>query len=144
MFFAGTIIFAMANKWKSTVISFVGSLVIIIGYIISGSLISDIDNETIAALTDTFGIRAYALDAKYYTPIEKNTLSPSLSGLLILNRLIWTITGIIILTISYFSFSFREKNSGKNASFEKYLGAIQQKHCGHCCIKKRTGSQISD
>jgi len=110
MFFAGTIIFAMANKWKSTVISFVGTLVIIIGYIISGNLISDIDSETIAALTDTFGIRAYALYTKYYTPIEKNTLSPGFSGLLILNRVVWIATGVIILLSSYFSFSFQEKN----------------------------------
>ena len=110
MFFAGTIIFAMANKWKSTVISFVGTLVIIIGYIISGNLISDIDSETIAALTDTFGIRAYALYTKYYTPIEKNTLSPGFSGLLILNRIVWIATGVIILLSSYFSFSFQEKN----------------------------------
>ena len=111
MFFAGTIIYAMANKWKSTVISFVGSLVIIIGYIVSGAFLTDIDNETIAALTDTFGIRAYSLYSKYYTSIEKNTLSPSFSGLLLLNRLIWTISGIIILIISYFSFSFRAKNT---------------------------------
>ena len=110
MFFAGTIIFTVANKWKSTVISFVASLVIIIGYIVSGAFLSDIDSETIAALTDTFGIRAYFLSSKYYTPIEKNTLSPSFSGLLLLNRLIWIISGIIILIISYFSFSFREKN----------------------------------
>ena len=50
MFFAGTIIFTIANKWKSTVISFVGLLVIIIGYLVSGAFIRDIDNETIAAL----------------------------------------------------------------------------------------------
>ena len=74
MFFAGTIIFTMANKWKSTVISFVGSLIIIIGYLVSGAFIRDLDNETIAALTDTFGIRAYGLYAKYFTSIEKNTL----------------------------------------------------------------------
>ena len=110
MFFAGTIIFAMANKWKSTVISFVGTLIIIIGYIISGNLISDIDSETIAALTDTFGIRAYTLYAKYYTPIEKNTLTPGFSGLLILNRIVWIATGAVILLSSYFSFSFQEKN----------------------------------
>ena len=112
MFFAGTIIFTIANKWKSTVLSFVGSLVIIIGYVVSGAFIADIDSETIAALSDTFGIRAYFLSAKYYTPIEKNTLSPSFSGLLLLNRLIWTTTGVIILIISYFSFSFREKSVG--------------------------------
>ncbi|MDX5584337.1 MAG: M1 family aminopeptidase [Aureibaculum sp.] len=118
MFFAGTIIFTIANKWKSTVISFVASLVIIIGYLVSGAFLSDIDNETIAALTDTFGIRAYFLSSKYFTPIEKNTLSPSFSGLLLLNRLIWTISGIIILIISYFSFSFREKSKRIKATKE--------------------------
>ncbi len=121
MFFAGTIIFTIANKWKSTVISFVGSLIIIIGYIVSGAFISDIDNETIAALTDTFGIRAYGLYAKYFTSIEKNTLSPSFSGLLILNRLLWTITGVIILAISYFSFSFRTKNTKFKAPKEDII-----------------------
>ena len=53
MFIAGTIVFALANQWKSTTISFVGALVIIIGYIVSGTLMSDVDNETIAALSDT-------------------------------------------------------------------------------------------
>jgi len=123
MFFAGAIIFALANKWKSTVISFVGSLIIIIGYIISGTLVSDIDNETIAALTDIFGIRAYSLYAKYYTPIEKNTLSPSFSGLLLLNRLIWIASGVLILAISYFSFSFQEKNKKIKMPKEEKKGA---------------------
>ncbi len=110
MFFAGTIIYAMAHKWKSTVISFVGALIIIIAYIVSGTLTSDIDNETIAALTDVFGIRTYSVDTKYFTPIEKNTISPGFSGILLQNRLLWTGVGIIILLLSYFSFSFKEKN----------------------------------
>lgn len=109
MFFAGAIIFAMANKWKSTVISFVGTLIIIIGYIVSGTLLSDIDNETIGALADTFGIRAYSIDSKYFTPIEKNTLSVGFSGLLLYNRIIWSALGLIILFLSYLSFSFTEK-----------------------------------
>ncbi|MAJ50303.1 MAG: hypothetical protein CMB82_01650 [Flammeovirgaceae bacterium] len=110
MFIAGSIIFALANIWKSTVISFVGALAIIIGYIISGNLISDIDNETLGALSDTFGIRAYSIYSKYYTPIEKNTLNPSFSGLLLLNRLIWISVGGMILLASYLNFSFQEKN----------------------------------
>lgn len=110
MFFAGSIVYALAQKWKSTVISFVGALVIIIAYIISGTLMSDIDNETLGALTDSFGIRAYSLYAKYYTPIEKNTLSPTLSGILLLNRLLWIAVGSVILGVSYWGFSFMEKN----------------------------------
>ena len=110
MFLAGTVIFAMANKWKSTVISFVGGLVIIVAYIIAGSFSSDVDNETIAALTDMFGINTYQIETKYYTPVEKNSISPGFSGLLFMNRLIWVTVGLIILVLSYFSFSFKQKN----------------------------------
>lgn len=110
MFLAGTVIFAMANKWKSTVISFVGALVIIVAYIVAGTLASDVENETIAALTDIFGINTYAIETKYYTPVEKNTVSPGFSGLLFYNRLIWAGVGIVILVLSYFSFSFKQKN----------------------------------
>lgn len=115
MFFAGAIIFAMANKWKSTVISFVGTLIIIIGYIVSGTLLSDIENEVIGALTDTFGIRAYSIDSKYFTPIEKNTISVGFNGLLLYNRIIWSVIGILILLVSYFAFSFKEKQKKTKA-----------------------------
>ena len=110
MFFAGAIIFALSNRFKNTVIAFVGALIIIVAYSVSGQLLSDIDNETIGALTDTFGIRTYSIVSKYYTPIEKNTLSPSFSGLLLYNRLIWVGVGLLILLYSYFRFSFQEKN----------------------------------
>ena len=121
MFFAGSLIFAMATKWKNTTISFLAILIIIVGYIISGTLISDIDNETIAALSDTFCIRAYALDTKYYTPIEKNTLSPSLTGLLFLNRLIWMTIGGVVLLIAYLQFSFKEKSKKKVNKVKKTI-----------------------
>ena len=71
---------------------------------------SDIDNETIAALSDSFGIRAYALSAKYYTPMEKNTLSPAFGGMLLINRFVWMMVGSATLALSYFTFSFKEKN----------------------------------
>jgi len=110
MFLAGAVIYAMANKWKSTVISFVGGLVIIVAYIVSGSLMSDVDNETIAGLSDIFGINTYSIETKYFTPSEKNTISPGFSGVLFWNRLVWSGVGIIILLLSYFSFSFKKKN----------------------------------
>ncbi|MEJ2113885.1 MAG: hypothetical protein P8X62_09420, partial [Flavobacteriaceae bacterium] len=110
MFFVGAIIYAIANKWRSTVISFAGTLIIIVAYIISGTLMSDVDNETLAALTDIFGNRTYSIQTQYYTPIEKNTLSPRFEGLILWNRIIWVLVGFAILLISYFSFSFQEKN----------------------------------
>ena len=110
MFFTGAIIFQMANIWKSTVISFVGTLFILIAYGFSGTLMSNIDNETIAALVDPFGIQTFNIQTKYFTVIEKNTLSPQFSGVLLFNRIIWTLFGTVILFLSYFKFSFQTKN----------------------------------
>ncbi|MFK5856148.1 MAG: M1 family aminopeptidase [Bacteroidota bacterium] len=124
IFFAGAIIYALAQKWKSTTISFVGVLIIIIGYIVSGTLLSDMDNETIAGLADTFGIRAYGSYTKYYTPIEKNTLSLLFTGIVLYNRIIWISIGAIILLLSYFSFSFQEKNKKVKESKESKIDKV--------------------
>ncbi len=121
IFFSGTIIYAMANKWRNTTISFVGVLLIIVAYVISNTLMSDIDNETIAALTDSFGVTAYEVYSKYFTVLEKNTLSPTFTGLLLLNRIIWISLGTGILAISYFRFSFQDKNKKVKKSIEKKI-----------------------
>ena len=79
MLFAGSIIYLLAQRFRSTIVSFVGALIIIIAYSVSGNYLSDLDNETLGALVDTFGNRTYGIVSKYYTPLEKNTLNPSFS-----------------------------------------------------------------
>ena len=54
---------------------------------------SDVDNETLAALTDIFGNRTYSIQTQYFTPMEKNTVSPTFSGLVLWNRVIWIAMG---------------------------------------------------
>ena len=110
MFFTGAVIYTLAHKWRSTVISFVGSLVIIVTYIISTTLTSDITNQTLAGLIDIFGINTYDIETKYFTTVEKNTISPGFSGALLHNRLIWSLLGTIVLLLSYVTFSFKPKN----------------------------------
>ena len=70
MFFAGAVIFAIATKWKNTIISFTGTMGIIVLYILSGTLTSDLDNETIGSMLDAFGVRTYAIETKYFTPAQ--------------------------------------------------------------------------
>jgi hypothetical protein len=109
MFFAGSIIFFLAHRFKNTIISFVGALAIIVAYIISGTLLSDIENETLAAISDVFSIRTYSVYTRYFTPAERNTLGPVFEGVIMLNRLVWIGAGVVISVLSYLSFSFREK-----------------------------------
>ncbi len=112
MLFTGAVVFALASKWKNTVISFLGAFLIIIAYQMSGILMSDIDNEQIAALLDIFGMRTYTIDTKYYTPIEKNILNPDFQGILLYNRLIWLAMSTLVLLLAYKFFSVK-LNSGK-------------------------------
>jgi len=114
MFIGGTIIYSLAQLFKNTTVSFVGAMLILVGYSVAGELISDIDNEKIAALVDTFGIRTYGIVSKYYTSFEKNTLNPSLSGLILYNRIIWISVSLLILLASYSRFTFSSKKSKKN------------------------------
>ena len=109
MFFSGTVIYALATKWKSTMISFLGCLLIIIAYIIAGALSSDISNETLSGMIDMLGINTYAIESKYLTATEKNNLSPNFSGLLLQNRILWFVVGWCILLWSYWVFSISRK-----------------------------------
>lgn len=109
MFFAGSIIFFLAHKFKNTIISFVGALAIIVAYLASGTLLSDIENETFAAMTDVFGIRTYSVFSRYWTPAERNTLNPVLEGIILYNRLLWVGAGALLSVLSFWSFSFQER-----------------------------------
>lgn len=111
MFFGGAIIFWLAHRFRSTVVSFVGALLVIVAYLVTGTLMSDVDNESLAALTDPFGIRTYSVYSRYFTPFEKNTLSPVLGGLILQNRLIWIGAALLLTALSYFSFSTKERRA---------------------------------
>lgn len=130
MLMAGAITFALANKWKNTVISFVGVILVMMGYIISGTLLSDLENEVLGALSDPFGIRTYSIVTKYFTPAEKNSVIPTFQGLLLTNRLIYISFSLIVLLLSYFSFSFSIQSSGKkkkrtSETIDKVKGAFE-------------------
>ncbi len=120
MLLAGALIFTLASYFRSTVVSFVGALGVIMAYFISQTLMSDIDNETIAALADPFGISAYSVDSRYFTPAQKNQQGASFAGLLLQNRLIWMAVSIGIITLSYLGFSFKTRaRKGKQKKAKK-------------------------
>ncbi|MBL29910.1 MAG: hypothetical protein CMC81_01515 [Flavobacteriaceae bacterium] len=144
MFIGGTIIYSLAQEFKNTMVSFVGAMLILVGYIIAGQLSSDIDNETIAALVDVFGIEAYNVTSKYYTPLEKNILNPSLSGLLLYNRLIWIGFASIILFISYKRFSFKSKSIKNKVINEDIVGGSSYTATERPVIKMINNSNFSD
>jgi len=115
VFLTGTIFFSMAAISRKIMPTYVSGVIILIGYLIASNFLSDIDNKTIAALVDPFGMGASTLVTKYWTVAEKNSMLVSLQGLLLLNRCLWSFVGFVVLLFSYFKFdlSFVTKSTGK-------------------------------
>jgi ABC-type transport system involved in multi-copper enzyme maturation permease subunit len=110
------IIFAIAVLTRSTIASFVGSLILITAYSASQAFASDIKNETIAALIDPFAVRTFALATKYWTVSDKNHMVLGYTGLLLWNRVIWLAVGALIFAFAYWRFSFAQRaRTGKPA-----------------------------
>jgi hypothetical protein len=91
-------------------LSFIGSMALIVVYSISLSLIADIDNQMLGAMLDPFGLRTFSVATKYWTVDDRNTLSIGFEKLILLNRVIWSAVGILVFAITWLRFSFSEKS----------------------------------
>src|ERR1700722_19057545 len=120
--FVAAVIFAVAALTRSTITSFIAALVLLVGYAVSDVFLSDIRNETIAAITDPFGARAFGLMTKYWTVSDRNKLSLGWQGLLLWNRLLWMSVSGLIFAFAYNRFRFSEgSKKGKRIDETKLI-----------------------
>ncbi|MBO0949698.1 ABC transporter permease/M1 family aminopeptidase [Fibrella forsythiae] len=112
-FISGAFIFMLAALSRSTVIAFVGAVLLLVAQITASNLTGDLDNERMVAYFDALGFGPFGLVTKYWTVAEKNTQSVGLlDSYMAINRLIWFGVGLILLGITYLRFSFSERVSG--------------------------------
>jgi len=107
--FSAAIIFAVAVLQRSTMASFITAVTLFVGYSISGSMMEDMENQTIAAMLDPFGTTALSEATEYWTVAEKNSSAFPLKGLVLWNRLLWISVSIAIFLFGYFRFSFTDR-----------------------------------
>jgi ABC-type transport system involved in multi-copper enzyme maturation permease subunit len=109
--FVAAVLFTIAVLARNEIVSFVGALVMLAGYVVGDALMQDIEHERIAALLDPFAIRTFNLVTKYWTVAEKNTQIAHLSGLLLWNRLLWLAVAAAIFLFALWRFSFTERRA---------------------------------
>jgi ABC-2 type transport system permease protein len=107
---SGVLLFGFAVIFRSNIVSFVGSMLILVFYAVSSVFTADIQKEWLANLLDPFGSKPFDIMTKYMTVDEKNTMAVSLHGDILVNRLIWLGISFLILIVIYFQFSFNTKN----------------------------------
>ena len=104
----GAVFFSLAAVTRKMLPVYVGSVLVLIGWLIAVQLVRDVDNRTISALIDPFGSRAVSTLTEYWTISERNTRLVPLEGILLWNRLLWFGVAAIISGLCFWRFSFAE------------------------------------
>src|SRR5580698_3315753 len=99
------IFFGLAASWRKMLPVYVGSVLLLIGYFTAAQLSTNLSVNTVTALADPFGASAVDRLTQYWSPFQRNTQLIPLSGVLLLNRVLWLGLGAIVLTITYIKFS---------------------------------------
>lgn len=106
---AGVLLYGLSIIFRSSIVSFIGSMLMLVFYAISSGFTRDIQKEWLANILDPFGIRPFNIMTKYMTVGEKNTLAVTLHDGLLYNRLLWLGLSLLVLFVIYARFSFNTK-----------------------------------
>ena len=85
----GAVFFTLGALGRRMLPVYIAGVVVLVGYLIAGRLLRDIDNRSVAALIDPLGSTALGVLTRYWSPAEKNTRLVPLAGELLWNRALW-------------------------------------------------------
>jgi hypothetical protein len=103
--FLTAIFFCLAALGRKMLPVYAGSVLLLLGYLIVGSVLSDPTKSATYALADPFGERAFARLTQYLTPFERNTQLMPFGGILLANRLLWFGVSVAVFVFTYFKFT---------------------------------------
>ncbi|MBE7176305.1 MAG: hypothetical protein INR69_07890 [Mucilaginibacter polytrichastri] len=106
LFLASSVFFGLVAFFRNVKVIYTGSILLFIGYLLAAFLTRDIENKNLVRILDPFAANTFALETRFLTPAEQNTLLVPVKGMFLLNRLLWSGVGLLILLVTYFSFSF--------------------------------------
>jgi len=108
-FLAGAIVYGLAVIFRSTIVSFVGTMVMLVLYGISQGYTRDLEQEWLANILDPFGGQPFGIVTKYWTTDERNLLAVPLEGDLLMNRLLWIGVGAVIIGATFLLFDTTQR-----------------------------------
>lgn len=118
----GALFFAVSVLARDIFIIWVSLIIFWVAIGASNSFIGSLQYETISALLDPFGGNAKRLTSKYWSIYDKNNQLYAMSGLFLMNRLLWLLISALTFIVGYIGFSFSAQ-AGR-LSFKKPASGI--------------------
>ncbi|MFD2786943.1 ABC transporter permease/M1 family aminopeptidase [Hymenobacter rubripertinctus] len=113
LLFTGAIFFTTATLTRNILSTYIGAVLLLVGYLVANAYLRDLKNEHLVAALDAFGLAALSFTTRYLTAPEKNTLLVPMSSYLLLNRAVWLSFGLGLLAFCYARFRFSALASEK-------------------------------
>ncbi len=113
LFFTSALFFGLVAITRNVKVIYAGGILLFLGYFLSIFFLDHTNNGNVIVLADAFGINGVRLQTNNSSALQQNTTLMASSGTFLLNRIIWTGVGLVILLYTYFNFSFEKFFSGK-------------------------------
>ena len=108
------ILFALATTLRSMMASYIGTVVLVMGYlIVTGIIGNKIEYREALARFDPIGLGAFGDTTRYWTQAEMNSRLIELSGNLLFNRIFVVVLAALFLGLTLWRFSMTERAPSK-------------------------------
>ena len=114
LFFGGAIFFVSGALSRKLMVVYTQGILFFIVLILARR----IEDKFFEAILDPFSLYTVDVMAQFWTVAERNSLMVPMEGVLLYNRLIWVVTGIVALIIGYYGFSF---NVVRDNAYKKHI-----------------------
>jgi ABC-2 type transport system permease protein len=104
----GGFFFCLAALTRRMLPVYIGSVLLLIGFLAAQGLLRDMTNKTLASLLDPFGVVATSQLTAYWSISEHNTRLLPLEGVLLWNRLLWLAIAVAVLGFTTWRFRMEE------------------------------------
>lgn len=106
LFILSALFFSVGTMSRKIMVVYTQGIFLLVLYMVVTSFSGSIENERLASIFEPFGFGAFSTETQYWTVAEKNTLMPPVSGLILLNRLVWMGIAVVLLLVTWLSFRF--------------------------------------
>ena len=103
----GSIFFTVGALSRRMLVVFTQGMVLMMLYLVSGSLLNQIDRRELAGLLDPFGLRAMGYVTQYWSIAQQNNTLLPLTDLFLWNRLLWLGVAALAMVATYVLFSYQ-------------------------------------
>jgi ABC-2 type transport system permease protein len=98
--------FAVGVLTRSLFAIYVQGIALLVAWGASQQWLFSIENHSLAALLDPFAVTTVSLATRYWTPAEQNALLVPMTGMLLLNRLLWLGVAAALAAAAFAFFRF--------------------------------------